>query len=64
MLYFACTTLQQSRFFPKKEEKIKTVIEILLCHFIVKSSAKVIIKFKNQILCPSFFVFFKFDSIL
>jgi hypothetical protein len=57
MLYFVCITLQQSRFFPKKEEKIKTVVEILLCHFIAKSSAKVIIKFKNQILYPSFFVF-------
>jgi len=60
MLYFAYNTLQQSRFSFKKEEKIKTVIEVLLCHYIAKSLAKVIIKFKNQILPSYFFVFFRY----
>ncbi len=58
MLYFAYNTLQQPRFSFKKAEKIKTVIEILLRHFITKSRAKVVIKFKNQILRSYFFVFF------
>jgi len=55
MLYFVYNTLQQSRFSLKKEEKIKTVKKILLCHFICKTSAKVRIKFKKQIFREVFF---------
>tara|TARA_R110002020_G_scaffold98268_2_gene234107 strand:+ start:85552 stop:85761 length:210 start_codon:yes stop_codon:yes gene_type:complete len=54
--------LEQSRTSPKKEVKIKTVPEILLCHICYKTLAKVNIKFKNQILCPYFFLNFDINA--
>ncbi len=56
--------LQQSRTSFKKEVKIKTVPEIIICHRIVKTLAKVIIKFKNQVLYTSFFISSMFCPIL
>ncbi len=40
--------LEQSHTSLKKEVKIKTVPEILLCHFSCKTLANVLIKFKNR----------------
>ncbi|MFT7065990.1 MAG: hypothetical protein ACJAUO_001568 [Sediminicola sp.] len=42
--------LEQSHTSLKKEVEIKTVPDILLCHFLTQSLAKVNIIFKNQIL--------------
>lgn len=50
--------LEQSHTSFKKEVKIKTVPEILFCHFSCKTSAKVTIKFKNLYLDLNFFVYF------
>ncbi len=55
MLYFSFNILQQSRTSLKKEVKIKTVKEILLCHFACKTLAKVIIIFNYQIFEGCFF---------
>lgn len=55
-LYIFHNMLEQSHTSPKKEVKIKTVPEILLCHFSCKTSAKVIIKFLNRHLRPHFFI--------
>lgn len=51
--------LEQSRTSLKKEVEIKTVPDVLLCHFSVQCFAKVDIIFKNQILWHSFFKYFK-----
>ncbi|HCO82075.1 MAG TPA: hypothetical protein DIT95_00890 [Arenibacter sp.] len=50
--------LEQSHTSLKKEVKIKTVPEILLCHFSCKTPAKLIIKFTYQHLCQHFFIYF------
>lgn len=42
--------LEQSRTSLKKEVEIKTVPDILFCHFLMQCSAKVNIIFKNQLL--------------
>jgi hypothetical protein len=54
--------LEQSLTSFKKEVKIKTVPEILLCHFSCKTLAKVVIKFINQHLRQHFLIYFNLEQ--